>query len=152
MSGGAVLLVGAPGVGKTKLGRYLAAANTTTTVFIPLLDSCKEDAEDALLRERSGAVARPPQRNVLEARRARFAAALSEACRTWNNAPASNRQIFLLEGVEDTEACFWLVEELERWGVPLLQVGALPSATARILLGMKQRLPSRVFDLVALAH
>lgn len=130
MTGGAVLLVGAPGVGKTKLGRYLAAAHTA--VFISLLDNCKDDAEGALLSESSGAVARAPQPlNVLEARRAWFAAALSEACRTWNKAPDINRQILLLEGVEDTEACFRLVEELERWGVPLLQVGVLPSDTVQ---------------------
>jgi adenylate kinase family enzyme len=81
VGGGAVILIGAPGVGKSTLGRYLTAAVTATTHFLSVGDVLRERGLVQQQLERPTAARRSAMRR--EAREL-----LRTACLEWKEAAA----------------------------------------------------------------
>ncbi|KAG2488438.1 hypothetical protein HYH03_012945 [Edaphochlamys debaryana] len=126
--GGAVLLLGAPGVGKSTLGRLLASRAPPGSRFLSVGEELRAQG---LVRRQEEAPSAARRAQMREA----AAELLRGACREWLEAsrtPAASgattspsAPLLLLECVKDTEDAFAAVEVLEAEGVPLLQVGPL---------------------------
>ncbi|PNH03221.1 hypothetical protein TSOC_010756 [Tetrabaena socialis] len=126
---GAVLLIGAPGVGKSTLGRYLQLQQPGTTRFVSVGDHL-----------RSLGLVQQQQERPTEARRQAMQrearAELERACLEWaevGDVPREGGQparVLVLECVKEVADAFVAVEVLEQRGVPLLQVLYLPTDIA----------------------
>ncbi|EFJ39408.1 hypothetical protein VOLCADRAFT_101013, partial [Volvox carteri f. nagariensis] len=127
--GGVVLLLGAPGVGKSTLGRYLQHRHPTTTRFLSVGDELRAKGLVGA-RQRPGAEVqrevRRLARELLQREIAEWAAA-SNARPGPSTAPhRAAAPILVLEAVKEVEDAFTVVKLLREADVPLLQALYLP--------------------------
>ncbi|GLC48990.1 hypothetical protein PLESTB_000170600 [Pleodorina starrii] len=141
-AGGAVLLLGGPGVGKSTLGRYLHSRHPTTSRFLSVGDELRSRGLVRLQEEQPTAARREEMRRTAREllRRecsewADMAAACARAqeeragrasCSTSPPAPCG-APVLILECVKEIDDAFSVMQLLREAGVPLLQVLYLPA-------------------------
>ncbi|KXZ47387.1 hypothetical protein GPECTOR_35g825 [Gonium pectorale] len=139
--GGAVLLIGAPGVGKSTLGRYLQQAHPDRVTFFSVGEELRlrglvpqhPEAPDAARRRELRQLVRELLSREcgrwLEQQRAAGEAACAQAPAgsLGSGTGSAAAHVLVLECIKETEDGFDALEVLRECGLPLLQVLFLPT-------------------------